>query len=231
MLETVILDDIRTDGGTQPREYLNELVLSEYAESMAEGTEFPPVVLFFDGDYYWLADGFHRFFAAKKCGAHDLVADVRQGARRDARLYAVGANAAHGLRRTNADKRRAALTLLQDEEWQRWSNREIARQCGVTHTFVAKLRRELLEALPTPGPRLRTPWATRFSRPRRRSAATCMINWRLKRPPLLWIAWRTSIRTLLTATQCGSRPLAIPPPTPRPASRPARRQRRCPTAN
>jgi hypothetical protein len=57
----------------------------------------------------------------------------------------VGANATHGLRRTNADKRRAALTLLQDEEWQRWSNREIARQCGVTHTFVAKLRRELLE--------------------------------------------------------------------------------------
>ena len=149
MLETVILDDIRTDGGTQPREYLNELVLSEYAESMAEGAEFPPVVVFFDGDYYWLADGFHRFFAAKKCGVRDLVAEVRQGARRAARLYAVGANAAHGLRRTNADKRRAALTLLQDEEWQRWSNREIARQCGVTHTFVAKLRRELLETLPT----------------------------------------------------------------------------------
>ena len=53
---------------------------------MAEGAEFPPVVLFFDGAYYWLADGFHRFFAAKKCGAHDVVADVRQGARRDARL-------------------------------------------------------------------------------------------------------------------------------------------------
>jgi len=145
MLETVILDDIRTDGGTQPREYLNELVLSEYAESMSSGTVFPPVVIFFDGSHYWLADGFHRFFAAKKCGARDIVSEVRQGTRRDARLYAVGANATHGLRRTNADKRRAALTLLQDEEWQRWSNREIARQCGVTHTFVAKLRRDLLE--------------------------------------------------------------------------------------
>lgn len=148
MLETVILDDIRTDGGTQPREYLNELVLSEYAESMASGTVFPPVVIFFDGSHYWLADGFHRFFAAKKCGARDIVSEVRQGTRRDARLYAVGANATHGLRRTNADKRRAALTLLQDEEWQRWSNREIARQCGVTHTLVAKLRRELLEEPP-----------------------------------------------------------------------------------
>lgn len=150
MLETVMLDDIRTDGGTQPREYLNELVLSEYAEGMTDGTAFPPVVIFFDGSHYWLADGFHRFFAAKKCGARDLAADVRQGTRRDAKLYAVGANATHGLRRTNADKRRAALTLLQDEEWQRWSNREIARQCGATHTFVAKLRRELLGE-PSPG--------------------------------------------------------------------------------
>ncbi len=116
MHETVVLDDIRTDGGTQPREYLNELVLSEYAESMTDGTAFPPVVVFFDGSHYWLADGFHRFFAAKKCGAQEIDADVRQGTRRDAKLYAVGANAAHGLRRTNVDKRRAALTLLQDEE-------------------------------------------------------------------------------------------------------------------
>ncbi len=170
MQETVILDDIRTDGGTQPREYLNELVLSEYAESMTSGTVFPPVVIFFDGSHYWLADGFHRFFAAKKCGAQDIVADVQQGTRRDARLYAVGANAAHGLRRTNADKRRAALTLLQDEEWQRWSNREIARQCGVTHTFVAKLRRELLGE-PSPPATEEPPPRAAAAPPSRRGAA------------------------------------------------------------
>ncbi len=35
---------------------------------------------------------------------------------------------------------------------QRWSNREIARQCGVTHTFVAKLRRELLGESPSAMP-------------------------------------------------------------------------------
>jgi len=162
MLETVILDDIRTDGGTQPREYLNELVLSEYAESMTNGTMFPPVVIFFDGSDYWLADGFHRFFAAKKCGTREMTADVQQGTRRDARLYAVGANSTHGLRRTNADKRRAALTLLQDTEWQRWSNREIARQCGVTHTFVAKLRRELLEE-PSPATPDTKPAGTAFT--------------------------------------------------------------------
>ncbi len=147
MPETISLplSQIRTDGGTQPREYLNELVLEEYVEAMAEGAAFPPVTLFFDGVHHWLADGFHRFFAAKKYGVDTLLAETHQGTRRDAILFAAGANATHGLRRTNADKRRAVMTLLQDEEWQRWSNREMARQCGVTHTFVGKLRKAFLE--------------------------------------------------------------------------------------
>lgn len=139
------LNQIRTDGGTQPREYLNESVLEEYVEAMSQGAEFPPVTLFYDGVHYWLADGFHRFFAAKKYGVDTLSAETQQGTRRDAILFAAGANATHGLRRTNADKRRAVMTLLRDEEWQRWSNREMARQCGVTHTFAGKLRKEFLE--------------------------------------------------------------------------------------
>jgi hypothetical protein len=151
MLETVALDHIRTDGGTQPREYLNELVLGEYTEAMAHEADFPPLTLFFDGSHYWLADGFHRFFAAKQLGASVIAAEVHQGTRRDALLYAAGANATHGLRRTNADKRRAVLTLLQDEEWQRWSNREISRLCSVTHTFVGKLRQELVAKLSPDG--------------------------------------------------------------------------------
>jgi hypothetical protein len=58
-------------------------------------------------------------------------------------LYSVGANAHHGLRRTNADKRRAVEMLLRDEEWRGWSDREIARRCAVTHPFVGKIRDEL----------------------------------------------------------------------------------------
>lgn len=58
-------------------------------------------------------------------------------------LGRVGANASHGLRRTNDDKRRAVLTLLNDLEWAKWSDREIARACGVTHPFVAKQRADL----------------------------------------------------------------------------------------
>ena len=37
----------------------------------------------------------------------EIAADVRQGTRRDALLFAAGANSSHGLSRTTADKRRA----------------------------------------------------------------------------------------------------------------------------
>lgn len=58
-------------------------------------------------------------------------------------LHSVGANAQHGQRRTNADKRKAVMTLLNDEEWGQWSDREIARQCAVSKSFVNKLRPSL----------------------------------------------------------------------------------------
>jgi hypothetical protein len=104
---------------------------------------FHHIRFFYDGEKYWLADGFHRVAAAKKGECGEIVADVRSGTRRDAILYSVGANATHGLRRTNADKRRAVLTLLGDEEWSQWSDREIARRCGVSTPFASKLRSEL----------------------------------------------------------------------------------------
>jgi hypothetical protein len=44
---------------------------------------------------------------------------------------------------TNADKRRAVLTLLKDKTWAKWSDREISRRCKVDHVFVGKMRAEL----------------------------------------------------------------------------------------
>jgi len=45
----------------------------------------------------------------------DIAVEIRL-APVDAVFNSVGANAEHGLRRTNADKRRAVLTLLNDDE-------------------------------------------------------------------------------------------------------------------
>ncbi|MGH1591797.1 hypothetical protein ACRBEV_29670 [Methylobacterium phyllosphaerae] len=73
---------------------------------------------------------------------------MRQGGLRDAILHSAGANAAHGLRRTNADKRRAVLMLLQDEEWSGWADREIARRCAVHHELVGRVRAAHLAETP-----------------------------------------------------------------------------------
>jgi hypothetical protein len=137
------LEEIRRDGGTQPRVAINTTVVEEYASNMKDGASFPPVLLFFDGTDYWLSDGFHRLEAALSIGWIQIAAELKQGTQRDAILYSVGANATHGLRRTNADKRQAVMTLLEDEEWSKFSDREIARRCGVGNKFVGDVRRSL----------------------------------------------------------------------------------------
>ena len=88
----------------------------------------------------WLADGYHRWHAATIAGLQTIAADVRPGGWREAILYSVGANAEHGWRRSNDDKRKAVLTLLADPGWAAWSDREIARQCGVVAPLVGSLR-------------------------------------------------------------------------------------------
>jgi phage N-6-adenine-methyltransferase len=115
MSEKVCLKKIRIDGGTQPRAAIYDNVINDYANALLEGTILPPVVVFFDGDDYWLGDGFHRYHANKKAKFSEIEADVRNGTRRDAILYSVGANVDHGLRRTNEDKRRAVMTLLTND--------------------------------------------------------------------------------------------------------------------
>jgi hypothetical protein len=81
--------------------------------------------------------------ASGSLGLSNIAADVRQGTRRDAVLYSVGANALHGYPRSNDDKRRAVMTLLRDDEWSGWSDSEIARRCCVDHKTVGRLRAEI----------------------------------------------------------------------------------------
>lgn len=139
-MTTLPIDTVICDPRCQPRQQINEAVVTDYAKAMATGTTFPPVTVFHDETAYWLADGFHRHAAAKEAGRKTIDCTVAPGTLRDAILHAVGANATHGLRRSNDDKRRAVETLLHDPEWAAWSDREIARQCGVTHPFVARMR-------------------------------------------------------------------------------------------
>lgn len=137
------LEKIRIDGGTQSRVKIDESLVAQYAEAMTEGEDFPAVHVFDDGTDYWLADGFHRYFARKRINAPGIKVEVHEGTVREAILYGIEANNRHGQRPSNEDKRKGVLTMLKDIEWQELSDREIAKICGVSHTYVSNLRREL----------------------------------------------------------------------------------------
>lgn len=141
--KSVKIDDIKIDGGTQQRESIDLAIVSEYAEAMRCGAKFPPVVAFFDGAQYWLADGFHRFHASKEAEFIDMLCDVHDGTNRDAKWYSLGANGGHGLRPTNADKRKSVMVALTDSEWSQLSDRDIAKQCKVSNVLVSKIRTEV----------------------------------------------------------------------------------------
>ncbi len=45
--------------------------------------------VFYDGEAYWLADGFHRVAAAKKLNYLTIASVIHSGTRRDAVLFSV----------------------------------------------------------------------------------------------------------------------------------------------
>lgn len=141
-MKTININTIRIDGDTQSRVSLNDAVVAEYAQAIKDGAELPPVVVFFDGSDRWLADGFHRWHAYRSAGRASMPFDQRDGTKRDAKLFSAGANGTHGLQRTNEDKRRSVQMLLEDAEWGKWSDREIARRCAVSPDTVGRVRAE-----------------------------------------------------------------------------------------
>lgn len=134
---------IRLDGGTQPRAKLDGAAIEDYTDAMLAGMKFPPIVVFYDGTDYWLADGFHRRYAAFGAEASQVECDVFQGTREDAQWYSLSANKTNGLRRTNEDKQRAVKAALAHPLGVGKSDSIIARHCGVDAQTVANWRVKL----------------------------------------------------------------------------------------
>jgi len=137
------LNVLRIDGGTQSRAVINQEQIDNYAQDMAAGDKFPEVTVYFNGLEYYLADGFHRYFATKKLGKTSIGCNVVTGTLRDAILFSKSANADNGLPRTNADKRKCVVDMLQDFEWCEWNNAEIAKACRVSAEYVRRIKAEL----------------------------------------------------------------------------------------
>lgn len=138
--------------GLQTRAALDEATVADYTEAMNNGAEFPPVTVFRDRDgTYRLADGFQRVEAktrtAKygKPGFDTVKATIMPGGYVDALKFALGANAIHGLRRTNADKRHALEMAWENRKalfGGEPSNALLAKMCGVSDRTVVSFRAE-----------------------------------------------------------------------------------------
>jgi len=143
----LLISKIIMDHQAQPRIEINSEVIQEYAEVWKDGAGFPPITVYSDGNEYWLSHGWHRVLSAKVAHIQEIEADVKPGTLRDAILNSVGVNFDNGMRRTNADKRRAVEILLKDPEWAKWSDREIARQAKVSQPLVSDMRPFYLKEL------------------------------------------------------------------------------------
>jgi hypothetical protein len=142
--EEISLEAINIYGGTQARAQTNDDAIESYAEAMAGGVIFPPIALYFDGTAYWLADGFHRYLAAKRNQSATIKAEVQPGGRTDALKHALGANVTNGVHRNSADKRNAVEIAL--EEWPDRANPVIAEICHVSVEFVRTTRVQLTKS-------------------------------------------------------------------------------------
>ena len=142
--EPIPLSSIKADPEIQSRQQLNKGIVKEYKKAMLGNNKFPPIIVFDDGADYWLADGFHRYYAAQDAEIKEMDCEIKKGTRRDAIIFSVGSNDKHGLRRNNADKENAVLKLLGDPEWSVWSDNMIAQKCKVSNHLVSKIREEHL---------------------------------------------------------------------------------------
>lgn len=91
-VESLPLDDIVLDGGTQVRAAIDDEVVSSYVELIRDGYSFPPVVVYTDRTGRYMSDGFHRHHAYRLAGRTRIDAEVRSGTLKDALWYALGAN-------------------------------------------------------------------------------------------------------------------------------------------
>jgi hypothetical protein len=137
------IDQIRIDGGTQPRVDINQDTVARYEQDLKLGATFPPVPVFFDGTTYWAAGGFHRILAHTRFGATEIDVDVNRGTVEDARWFSYAENKDHGLPRSNKDIERAVTAALGHPRAAEMSARAIAEYLGVSHVTVAAWKKRL----------------------------------------------------------------------------------------
>jgi ParB-like chromosome segregation protein Spo0J len=142
----IAIDRVVVDEQTQPRRGLSDSVIRNMIDDLRAGDVLPEIIVYQDGDKYWLADGWHRMTAYKLEGKSVIEAKVYTGSARDAFLTALASNRAVPL--TLDERKQAARRMLMDEEWTKMSDREIGRRCGIDGKTVTSMRNDLSAEIP-----------------------------------------------------------------------------------
>jgi len=136
--KTIATSLLILDPRLQCRDSVPEALIKEYEDLWREKVTFPPVQAFEVDGQLLVVDGFCRVLAAQNVGKSRIEATVTKGTFQDALRAACGANASHGHRRTQADKRKAAGIAI--AEFPDETSRVLAAMVGVSHTYIVSLR-------------------------------------------------------------------------------------------
>jgi hypothetical protein len=77
VLTKIRIDALQLD--FQPEENLDPEIVAEYESRIAQGTAIPPVTVCWDGEAFWLKDGFHRVRAMRNLRLGEVEAEVISG--------------------------------------------------------------------------------------------------------------------------------------------------------
>ena len=105
-MTNIEIADITIDSRVQLKQRkTDESTVRDYVEALSAGAEFPPVILYRQNGISWLADGFHRIAAHRFLGRTEIQADVRDGDKNDAIVYAATAHLTASLSMSQAQNR------------------------------------------------------------------------------------------------------------------------------
>jgi hypothetical protein len=135
------VSDLVVDERCQARECVQPEVVQEYAEAYRAKTDMPPIDVFMVDGKPWVVDGMHRWAAHAAAGvAWARCRIVGTGTTAEAIYRAQAANKGHGLRRSNADKRKAIRNCLENEIGIEQSSRVLAEHLDVGKDLVSEVR-------------------------------------------------------------------------------------------
>jgi hypothetical protein len=141
------LTDIRVDADMQARAEMDWPHVNQLARYIKDGVQMAdPLLVYFDGTYYWLVDGFHRYSAMMQVdGIPDPTCKIVEGTKQEAEVEAMGQNGSHGKPLTRAERNQNAIDVLGHPLCADWTSEQIGLHVGLSESTVHRVRTRLSE--------------------------------------------------------------------------------------